>query len=212
MLEIAHVKGNHSTLIILHVYPLCKWLQGALRLFMPGCDKNAAASGGRGSAAKGWEIKLLDGKSETWGFNVHPQSRADSAGVTMDVVVADGTVGAHERGNVLTTAGRPQPPPPSKIAFSSFVGIICRCPLCSRIRRRCYSRLRVTAVIIRCAKIFVGFRITKQEHLILRSVPAARTPPTVALSLAVIHACCQNCHLLNTAECLVVKCPVQPCP
>lgn len=43
MLEIAHVKGNHSTLIILHVYPLCKWLQGALRLFMPGCDKNKAA-------------------------------------------------------------------------------------------------------------------------------------------------------------------------
>ena len=43
MLEIAHVKGKHSTLIILHVYPLCKWLQGALRLFMPGCDKNKAA-------------------------------------------------------------------------------------------------------------------------------------------------------------------------
>lgn len=43
MLEIAHVKGNHSTLIILHVYPLCKWLQGGLRLFMPGFDKNKAA-------------------------------------------------------------------------------------------------------------------------------------------------------------------------
>lgn len=43
MLEIAHVKGKHSTLIILHVYPLCKWLQGGLRLFMPGCDKNKAA-------------------------------------------------------------------------------------------------------------------------------------------------------------------------
>jgi len=43
MLEIAHVKENHSILIILHVYPPCKWLQGALRLFMPGCDKNKAA-------------------------------------------------------------------------------------------------------------------------------------------------------------------------
>lgn len=30
-------------MIILHVYPLCKWLQGALRLFMPGCDKSKAA-------------------------------------------------------------------------------------------------------------------------------------------------------------------------
>ena len=52
MLEIAHVKGNHSTLIILHVYPLCKWLQGALRVFMPGFDKSAAASGGEGKRRK----------------------------------------------------------------------------------------------------------------------------------------------------------------
>lgn len=29
-------------MIILHVYPLCKWLQGALRLFVPGFDKNKA--------------------------------------------------------------------------------------------------------------------------------------------------------------------------
>ena len=52
MLEIAHVKGNHSTLIILHVYPLCKWLQGGLRLFMPGFDKNKAASEGEGKRRK----------------------------------------------------------------------------------------------------------------------------------------------------------------
>ena len=52
MLEIAHVKGNHSTLIILHVYPLYKWLQGALRLFMPGFDKNKAASGCEGKRRK----------------------------------------------------------------------------------------------------------------------------------------------------------------
>ncbi len=52
MLEIAHVKGKHSILIILHVYPLCKWLQGALRLFMPGCDKNAAVSGCEGKRRK----------------------------------------------------------------------------------------------------------------------------------------------------------------
>jgi hypothetical protein len=55
MLEIAHVKGNHSILIILHVYPPCKWLQGALRLFMPGCDKSAAASGGEGKRRKAVE-------------------------------------------------------------------------------------------------------------------------------------------------------------
>jgi hypothetical protein len=42
MLEIAHVKGKHSTLIILHICADFKRLQGILH---PDATKNAAASG-----------------------------------------------------------------------------------------------------------------------------------------------------------------------
>ena len=67
MLEIAHVKGNHSTLIILHVYPLCKWLQGGLRLFMPGFDKCKAADDCN-EKSSGAESLMVQGCAEAFAF------------------------------------------------------------------------------------------------------------------------------------------------
>lgn len=67
MLEIAHVKGKHSTLIILHAYPLCKGLQGALRLFMPGCDKNKAADDCN-EKSSGAESLMVQGCAEAFAF------------------------------------------------------------------------------------------------------------------------------------------------
>ena len=69
MLEIAHVKGNHSTLIILHVYPLCKWLQGALRLFMPGFDKSKAADDCN-EKSSGAESLMVQGARRSLNFSL----------------------------------------------------------------------------------------------------------------------------------------------
>ena len=57
MLEIAHVKGKHSTLIILHAYPLCKWLQGGGFYARMG-EKRGGFRGGEGKRRKGVENQI----------------------------------------------------------------------------------------------------------------------------------------------------------
>ena len=107
-------------------------------------------------------LTLDDFRFEELRVQIDPQSGANSVMSIVDIVPrgTDRAVTADIGGDILITAGRPEPPPARGCATCCFLSITFICPLCLCISRWCTFSCFVTI------KILFNFVDAEQKYFI----------------------------------------------